>query len=211
MKNKLLYLLLFGLTLLGTGFYCSNSISGVETTNGFTVVATSQSIEGTASAYAQIFLFDTSYVPFIDSGVGFVTAADENGHFRFSAYPGTYNILAIDITDNSVGIISDAVITPDTIQSEVIHKDHFVKTGSISGNLTSADNGRILVYLAGLCYYEVLTGSSQFTFTSVPPGTYELCFAVINSTQPTSFELKNKTVITIESGKATPAGEISIP
>ena len=82
MKKHLTGNTIFFLFALAAILFCSCTpgVSGVETTNGFTITATTTAIKGTAPAYSTVYLFDTGYIPYIDSGFGYGTAvnADEN-------------------------------------------------------------------------------------------------------------------------------------
>ncbi|MBN1759214.1 MAG: hypothetical protein JW863_12890 [Chitinispirillaceae bacterium] len=159
---------------------CTPSVSGVETTNGFTVVAAAGSIEGTAPPYAQVFLFDTAYVPYLDQGTGLGTSVDSDGRFAFAVAPGVYNILVIEQDGSEAGILQKTV-SSERSGNDTPVKSNLARTGTIRGAIAVTSGETILVYLAGTSYYRVLSGFSSFSFSSLPPGTGWLRFAVLTS------------------------------
>jgi hypothetical protein len=210
--RNVLYLLLAAFLSASLQFSCSSSVSGVETTNGITVVATTKTIEGTAPPYSQVYLFDTSYIPYIDIGTGFGTSVDLDGSFEFSVSPGTYNILVITRDRSEAGILQKTV-SPDISGSDQPEKNTLKKTGSVSGSVAAASEETILVYLAGTSYYQIFTGSSSFAFHSVPSGKGLLRCAVI-STEESVGRYSAETVadlpIDLSPGAAFETGVISL-
>lgn len=178
--RNVLYTLLAALLSASLQFFCSTSLSGVETTNGITVVATAETIEGTAPPYSQVYLFDTSYIPYIDIGTGFGTSVDFDGAFEFSVAPGTYNILVI-VRDGSEAGILQKTVSPENSPGGEPEKNDLQKTGSVSGSVEADSGETILVYIAGTSYYRILTGSSSFSFQSVPSGKRVVRCTVITS------------------------------
>ncbi|MBN1306361.1 MAG: hypothetical protein JXA18_00485 [Chitinispirillaceae bacterium] len=207
--NCLLLLgVLFKLSLLS----CSTSVSGVETTNGITVVATSESIEGTAPPYAQVYLFDTSYVPFIDSGTGLGTSVDSNGMFMFSVVPGTYNILVI-ARDGAEARMLQATILADQTEYGGSRKEFLRETGIVNGSVAAGPEEMALVYLAGTSFYRVLTGSASFTFYTVPPGPCILRCARITAKESGDHyaaEIVASISIEVTPGSVTETGAVSL-
>lgn len=201
-----LFIVFAALCLMPIG--CTNNVSGVETTNGVTVVATSGSIEGTAPPFANIYLFDTSYIPYINSGTGIATAADANGLFRILAAPGAYNVLALNPYYDEAGVISPAVINGESDNSSQTKR--MQRVGSLRGSVLngSVEGGSTLVYLSGAGYYCVVNGSGTFSFNMVAPGPYRLCAALLHENGSATIEPKRDVPVIIEPGKELFVGEI---
>jgi hypothetical protein len=154
---------------------CSTQIAGVETTNGCTVVATATAIEGSAPPMSRVFIFDTSYIPYIDSGIGIGTAADEEGAFHFNTSPGSYHLFIVEPAGNSAGI---AIKSPDSRTGGAVSKEQLLqKPGAVSGTISSATSDTFLVFLEGMCHYQVVTAAQTFYLKNVPEGTYRLKIA----------------------------------
>ena len=208
MRNRFLFTATLFCVLSGIVLKCTTSVSGVETTNGFSVTATTGSITGKAPAYAQVFLFDTGFVPYLNSGTGLITTADAAGHFRFAATSAICNILVVDSGSNSAGILT---YTPsdftDTNPSPASLSRQLSETGTLEGSLHSPGEEQTLLYLPGLCYYRIVNGSDSFTFPALPPGTYHLRIMKLRRSPA---ETDYDTTVTVESGTVSYAGEISI-
>ena len=82
------------------------------------------------------------------------------------------------------------------------------RPGSISGSIAEATDGPLLVYLAGMCHYELISTRRDFHFITVPPGTYRLRLARLSDTN-TIVVLHDRT-ITVKPGNAAQTGEINI-
>jgi|GEM_PF-1417691 len=205
-KPSVLFIVFAAICLMPTG--CTNSVSGVETTNGVTVVATSGSIEGTAPPFANIYMFDTGYIPYINSGTGIATAADVNGSFRILAAPGVYNVLALNPYYDEAGVISPAVISGASGNSSQTKR--MQRVGSLRGSILNRgdDNSSTLVYLSGAGYYCVVNGSGMFSFNMVAPGSYRLCAALLHENGSATIEPKRDVPVIIEPGKELFVGEI---
>ena len=195
-------------------YSCTPSVSGVETTNGFTVVATCGTIEGTAPPYAQVFLFDTAYIPYLDRGFGFGTSVDIDGAYSFSVAPGTYNILVIDREGSQAGLLQKTVASetlPDK-ESEVPEKNLLTETGTVSGTVAAESGTTLLVYLAGTGYYRLLTGTTPFTLYSVPSGPALLCCAILSTGERVSstVEVVKNLPIEVTPGSVTKIGTVTL-
>ncbi|HEX7511262.1 MAG TPA: hypothetical protein VF335_08180, partial [Chitinivibrionales bacterium] len=153
-------------------------LAGVETTNGCTVVATAKTIEGTVPPWSRVFVFDSSYIPYIDSGAGFGTAADNRGNFQFNTPPGKYVIFVIGPAGDAAGI---AITSPDSGKTGSVSKQQQLQLpGVVSGTVVTAASDTMLVFLEGMCQYQVLVTAGAFSLGSVPPGTYVLKVARIS-------------------------------
>ena len=196
--------------IVGFLYNCTQHISGVETTNGngYTVTATSTTVEGAAPPLSQVFLFDTDYIPYIDSGIGIATTADRNGNYRFTARPGIYNVLVVAPDAGFAGISSETV-SPDATAATSTRSHTMERPGSISGSVMEATDTPLLIYLAGMCHYELISTRRDFHFITVPPGTYRLRLARLSDTG-TIIVLHDRT-ITVKPAQAVQTGEIRIP
>jgi hypothetical protein len=173
--------LLIGCCLLVTVLImqCSNRLAGVETTNGCTVFATASGIEGTVPPSSRVFIFDTTYIPYVDSGVGIGTAADNNGFFRFNTPPGKYNVFIVGPTGELAGVAINSPSTDgDTSSKQLPLQD----PGAVSGTLSdSATSDTLLIFLEGMCHYQVTTAAHSFFLKNIPEGTYQLKIARLSS------------------------------
>jgi hypothetical protein len=191
--------------LLCTG--CSPKLAGVETTNGCTVVATATSVEGTAPPLSRVFLFGERYIPFIDSGLGIGTAADADGACRFSAPPGAYNVFIIGPTGEAAGF---AVATPAAGANQVLRNGMLQRVGAVSGAVSAADSDTLLVFLSGMCHYQLLCAGRSFSLKSVPAGTYELVIArLTGSAAGVTWKTVRELAVTVSPDETAAVGEVS--
>lgn len=179
---------------------CTESVSGVETTNGYTVVASSTSIEGVAPKFSQVFLFDTAYIPFIGKGLGLGQSADEQGYYSFTCDSGVYNVIIVDPGSNNSGIIRNVRCKRQESYSES-HNGELKKSGSISGKIESDSSGHFLVFLTGLDYHEVVSGNGNFKFDNVPPGDYFLQVVLMDQTFSEIIQWGEKVPVLVRSGE----------
>lgn len=191
--------------LVGLPPCCTQNISGVETTNGYTVTATATSIEGVAPPSTHIFLFDTNYIPFIDSGIGIATAADFNGTYRIQAPVGKYNVIVITSLTDEGDFINETIATQVQSRGGAAQKI-MRRLGAVSGKMGGALQGKFLVYLAGTGHYEVFSGQQDFHLTSVPAGMYTLRIAQLSeSGNEVILNLVERSV-TVDPGKTVNCG-----
>lgn len=199
--------------IAGYIYDCTQHVSGVETTNGngFTVTATSTTIEGTAPPLSQVFLFDTGYIPYVDSGVGFATSADRNGNYRFDARPGRYHVFVVAPDAEAAGISSET-ISPHTAETASARSHSMERPGSITGSIVAENASTpLLVYLAGMCHYELISSRRNFHFITVPPGDYRLRVARLSVEGIGTVTLLYDHTVTVKPGEAVQAGAISTP
>ncbi|MBN1576679.1 MAG: hypothetical protein JW913_09020 [Chitinispirillaceae bacterium] len=188
---------------------CTQNVSGVETTNGngFTVTATALTIEGTAPPFSQVFVFDTSYIPYIDSGVGIVTSADRDGNYRITTSPGCYNVFVVTPDGAAAGVTAEMVADENRRNtSSQLHT--MERPGSISGSIAETTDDPLLVYLAGMCHYTLISNRRDFHFITVPPGNYRLRIARLSWSAGTIVILHDRE-ISVKQGEAVQAGEIN--
>ena len=169
-KNSLFIVLFLCIGLLSVR--CSMRLAGVETTNGCTVVATATSIEGTAPPLSRVFIFNERYIPYIDSGIGMGTAADGEGAFRFSTSPGAYHVFIIGPTGEAANLSVESPGSSDT--GHVSKNGRLRHPGAVSGAISSAVADTLLVFLSGMCHYQLLCAERSFFIKNVPEGTYLL-------------------------------------
>ena len=205
----------FVTTLLAVGIItallycsCSTGVSGVETTNGFTVVATARSIEGTAPPFAQVFLFDTGYIPFVDTGFGFGTSVDLDSSYRFPALPGVYNLLVITADGSAAGLQRQTVAAEERTASPQTFT--LEKSGAVSGAIDPVAESRYLVYLPGTGYYTVITGTSEFSFSPLPAGNHSLRVRRIDDSGRASGEIITAVPFEVFAGESSDIGVIPV-
>ena len=186
---------------------CSTRLAGVETTNGCTVVATATSIEGMAPPLSRVFIFDTSYIPYIDSGVGIGTATDDEGAFQFNTPPGNYHIFIVGPTGEAAGI---AIKSPDAAHVGAVSKEQQLQPpGAVSGTISTEASDTLLVFLAGMCHYQLITAAGNFYLTNVPEGVYSLKIARVSGPQNGPvMEILHERLVSVNKGDTTVIGEI---
>ena len=162
--------------LLAVG--CSTRLAGVETTNGCTVVATATSIEGSAPPMSRVFIFNERYIPYIDSGVGIGTAADGEGAFQCAAPPGVYHVFIIGPTGEAASI---AIQSPGSASGAVSKNGLLQHPGAVSGTIAGRLSDTLLVFLSGMCHYQLLSTTRSFLLQNVPEGTYTLKIARLSN------------------------------
>jgi hypothetical protein len=207
---KRIIVTLFFAVFVGLLYKCAPSVAGVETTNGYTVTATSTTVEGTAPPWSQVFLFDTSYIPYIDSGVGIVTSTDMNGNYRIAARPGGYHVFVVAPDAGFAGISSET-ISSETTAAASTRSHTMERPGSITGSITEATGGPLLVYLAGMCHYELISTGRGFHFITVPPGDYLLRIARLSDEGRGAISVLHDRTINVKPGEAVQVGEINTP
>jgi hypothetical protein len=185
---------------------CTPTVSGVETTNGTaTVTTTSTTIEGTAPPLSQVYMCDTGYIPYLDSGIGYITSTDLDGNFQFTRKAGSYQISIISPQGAAAGInINSAVPNATTIQNPL------ERPGSVSGTVTTTAGDTLLVYLAGTSHYRLATNGSTFLITSVPGGDYQLRIISVQGTTPLSMAILFEKSVAVQPGEKTDAGMIAV-
>jgi hypothetical protein len=163
------------------GLRCAGDpVAGVGTTNGCSVVASVSNVEGSAPPYSPVLLFDVNYIPYIDSGVGIITSADEQGRFRFKALSsGIINVVIMDNSGQNAVLFDSLVVgSGGTRQSSFLSG-----TGKIAGIAVcdSQPPGAILVYCTGTDFYDLLHAPGGYMIASVPEGTYKIQAALIGT------------------------------
>ena len=179
---------------------CTQNLSGVETTNGYTVVASSNSIEGVVPKFSRVFLFDTAYIPYIGKGLGVVQVADEQGYYSFTCDSGVYNVLIVDPISNNSGIIKNVTCKNQRSYLES-HRGKLKKTGSVSGKIESDLKMKYLVFLSGLDYHEVVSENGSYKFENVPPGEYIIQIILLDQSYPSGFRWGEKVPVLVNQGE----------
>lgn len=193
---------------------CSINTAGIETTNGATVIASASSISGTAPPHAQISVFDTGYIPAIDSGLALTTSANDSGCFTFEGLaPDLYTVIVEMPDSGQAALFSNILVGPFIADSA--HRKILGPTGSISGTVASADSSAgILLYLPGTGYYRILSNPGPFSFEGIPAGTYRLQACALTGYQhyavPTIATNRNQIIVEVLSNKETTAGTLGL-
>ena len=159
-------------------YRCTMPNAGVETTNGVTIVASANKIEGITPPFSGVYLFNRDYIPFIDSGTGLGTTTGSEGGFRFTIEPtASYNIAVVsaDARTSALFSVSRSYTSDDNVP--------LLRPAAITGSVSAAINGPILVILKGTGYYHLLSSPQTFTFESVPSGTHNLQVFVLATAQ----------------------------
>jgi hypothetical protein len=205
MPTNKLPVIFLGLSML-LPCVCTRSVSGVETTNGFaTVITTPTTIEGTAPPLSQVYMCDTSYIPFIDSGIGFVTSTDLDGNFQFARRSGRYQVSIISPQGTTAGIVIDS-----STENSTAFQNTLERPGSISGSVSRATGDTLLVYLAGMSNYRLLSDGQHFSFTSVPGGDYRLRIIRVPGINAPPVSILFEKRVTVHGGEDVVVGVITV-
>ncbi len=186
---------------------CSTQVAGVETTNGCTVVASAAAIEGTVPPFSRVFVFDAGYIPYIDSGVGIGTAADEAGTFQFATAPGAYTVFVVGPTGEAAGI---PIESPDSKNGTVSKNQVLHRPGAVSGIIAGAPSDTFLIFLAGMCQYQLAPAARTFYLAGVPEGTYTLKIARLSgASENPSLEFLHEQSVQVHQGDTAAVGWIN--
>ena len=149
--------------------------TGIETTNGVTVIASSSSISGSVPPFASVSLFDTAYIPFIGRGISRAVSASETGDFVFDGLlPGTYNVIVSTPDGRDAALVPRIAIEASVIDSQ--YRAMLEPVGSVNGAITNVPDtvAEVLIYLEGTGYYARMPGTGTYTINQVPAGNYSL-------------------------------------
>lgn len=186
---------------------CSNSVSGVETTNGFTVTATAAVVSGSAPPYSQIYLCDTGYIPFVNIGTGLQTSPDVSGGFSFAISPGSYKVVVFSSSGRSAAVSIAAPSAAAATHTNVSR--HLEEPGTITGTITGPSDS-LLVYLTGMSYYAVLSTNRTFSLSFVPPGTHRLRVIRLPAQRAESMDILHEESIVVTPGTISATGNIPL-
>lgn len=179
---------------------CIHPTAGVETTNGATVVMRDDRVEGTSPPFASVYLFDTSYIPYIDTGLGVATVSDEAGVFSMKQI-GVKNI-HVQVFDNRK---QHTVLFTVGADGE-LQKATLKLPGALSGSVTVSGAGKVLVFICGTGYYVLLDASGVWSFKDLPPGTYKIQAILLGTTsgeKPAIIASSEKLKVNVVSGEET--------
>jgi hypothetical protein len=189
---------------------CSQQLTGVETTNGATVAIRDNCVKGETSPYASVYIFDTSYIPYVGTGLGIATVADENGNFSLKNI--NENVINVQVVDskNKLGILLTIGDDGQTYQSEL------KSPGKLKGIVETTRPGKIMVFIYGTGYYIITEKQGEFIFEKLPPGSYTVQASIIttngNEIQATILSSNQKTNGIVYSDQTTIIAEkIIIP
>lgn len=181
---------------------CGMQTCGVETTNGASVTASQDKVEGTAPPLANIYLFTSDYIPYIDTGLGVATTSGLDGYYSFiNVQIDTFNVTVVDSDNSRSAVISGHKFI--SLQTKL------EKPGSLEGTVASSKGGSILVFLYGTGYYSILDSDGPFLLNSIPGGKYKVQAARIQKRpypqKPLITELSEVYQVIIEPEKKTTA------
>jgi len=209
-RSAALPLLVTAGVVLASMVSCGTSVSGVETTNGFTVSATADDVSGTAPPNSQIYLCDTGYIPCVDRGTGIQTSADLAGRFDFSISTGDYSVMVITPDGKTAGVhFKNASGTAGNRFEESRTPQ---QPGSITGSIAGTFPGdTLLIYLVGMCHYRLVTRqNAAFTVSRVPAGEYRLRIMVLPDRDTTEAVPLYESDVTVAPSKTTVLDPISL-
>jgi uncharacterized protein (DUF2141 family) len=149
--------------------------TGIETTNGVTVIASSSSISGSVPPHASVSLFDTAYIPFIGRGISRAVTVGETGDFVFDGLlPGSYNVIVSTPDERDAALVPRIAIEASVVDSQ--YRATLEPVGSVHGSITNVPDtiAEVLIYLEGTGYYARMPGTGTFTINQVSAGTYSL-------------------------------------
>lgn len=201
MKNINYYLAFFSLLISVIIVDCINPAAGVETTNGATVVMREDRVEGTSPPFASVYLFDTSYIPYIDTGFGVATVADEDGFFSMQQISAkTLNVQVYDRKKQFTVLIAVG-------SDGETHRSELKSPGALSGSVEVSRAGKVMVYICGTGYYVLLNGSGEWSFKELPPASYNVQAVLLSTTaadgKPAILSSSVKVSVSVISDKVT--------
>jgi hypothetical protein len=207
MSNNNLLSVAFISGLIILYFNCGMQTCGVETTNGASVVASQDKVEGTAPPLSSIYLFTSDYIPYIDTGLGVSTVSDLDGYYSFNNIEvNAFNVTVIDSDNSRAAVISG--------RRDTNIKTKLEKPGSLEGSVVSSKGGPILVFLYGTGYYTILENEGSFLLNSLPGGQYKIQAARIQKQpyplKPIMEALSEVQQVTVEPEKKTMVPVLSI-
>jgi hypothetical protein len=195
---------------------CSTEVAGVGTTNGCTVTASASCVEGSAPPFSAVLLFDVNYTPYIDSGLGIITSADEQGRFRFKALSnGVLNVVILDESGRNA-VLFDSLIVGNGGTRDTARSSFLSSTGTITGAVAcpSTPQGEILVYCTGTDYYSLLSWPGDYLLPSVPEGAYRIQAAVLGpdsaGIQPSILLRSNTVSVIVAKGAVSRADTLTV-
>lgn len=200
-NNLLSVALIYGLIVLFIN--CGMQTCGVETTNGASVVASQDKVEGTAPPLANIYLFTSDYIPYIDTGLGIATTSGLDGYYLFNnVQVDTFNVTVIDGDNSRAAVIAGYKET--SLQAKL------EKPGSLEGSVVCSKEGQVLVFLYGTGYYIILDREGAFLFNSLPAGQYKIQAARIQK-QPYPLKPLINALSELHQVTVMPDRKISVP
>jgi hypothetical protein len=152
--------------------------TGIETTNGVTVVASSSSISGNTPPLAIVSVFDTAYIPYIRIGTTRTVTADEAGNFAIDGLlPGMYNVIVTASDSHEAVFFPEVEIKPGAGDSQL--RAILEPVGSVTGMVADVPDTipNILIYIPGTGYYARLPEAGAFAISTIPVGVYDLQMA----------------------------------
>jgi hypothetical protein len=155
---------------------CSAPVAGVETTNGATVVMSADHVEGTSPPFASVYIFDTSYIPFVDTGLGVATASDEDGFFSIQQIDA--KVINVQIVDNSNKNTGFVAVDADG----KLYKSELRHAGTLRGNVEMPGTGKVMVFICGSDYYTFADENGAFSLKGVPPASYKVQAVLLSQT-----------------------------
>jgi len=183
--------------------------SGSETPNSITLVSSFGHLYGTSNPHATVAgVYDSTYIPYNDSGFDTSLAANEKGLFDFgNLNNGTYNVIVFDTGSGNAAFFSGvkvgAGIGPDSFIMP-LSPSNLLK-GRISDTVGYIYSN-IPVYISGSPYYSMLDTLGLFTINKVPSGKYRLSAQVITDSRYGGDTLDIDTSITLSGGETRDMG-----
>jgi hypothetical protein len=190
--------------------------TGIETTNGVTVIASSSSISVDAPPYANISVFDTAYIPFIDRGTARKVTADETGNFAFSGLlPGAYTVIVAASDGREAVVFPEVEIEPGT--RDLDYRAMLEPVGSLTGVVAEVPDtiSNILIYFPGTGLYTQMSGAGAFSISAIPPGVYDLRIAGLMADtmvdKMVEIYRNGSVAVTVNPDSATNVGTVRFP
>jgi len=178
---------LFAMSIYLTDCSTNNLAEGSssETTNGVTITASQNSINGKTRPDALVGLYSTDYISYNDSGFADTTFANDHGGFAFEMlYEGYYNLLIRDIESSEALFVKSITLSSEKVYS--ISVDTIENTGAIKGNTTEIDS--ILfnsvfadVHIGGSPFCTKTDIEGNYLISDLPVGEYRLIFHLDSS------------------------------
>jgi|WetSurMetagenome_2_1015567.scaffolds.fasta_scaffold195079_2 hypothetical protein len=172
---------------------------GVETTNGFTIVASGLTVHGSAPIGSLISILPESFNPISGFNTAFKDSAsiDSGKAFSFKQIrdTGTYNVFAINSSTRKGARVTSLHIIPGGYDSIVVPFDTL---GEISGFAISVRNADTVavkslnVYCEGSNFFARTDSNGFYKMSAVPLGKYRVALVLGSSSMvgETGFEMK---------------------
>jgi hypothetical protein len=150
--------------------------SGTEAPNAIVLISDSGRLYGASGCRVVVGAFDSTYVPYNDSGLDTLTLSDTGNRFDFGFLKtGTYNVVVTDLDSGMAAFFSGIHIAPCSVPDTF--KSDLAAVGSISGYVRDSSGIAypiLPVYLLGSPFFSRTDRDGHFLIQEVPPGDFHM-------------------------------------